>query len=303
MSSWLYEEPSGIWLPFRQADQDRLESSWALGSQLVAVNGGRWHVKLLERLLEERFTEVPARRVVRSQWFRKTSRGLEPYEEAEAEELEAVYQALLVSESREVKEVKLGERQVRLESNGWLGIDVQEAVDTKASWFSRGLKVQRGYGLVPSQPGEHEEELLSDFVGHYFILTHGLGEKLSQKRGKGLQGAADELRMSLQQGLLASKEKKVTRCEVLALEWWQSIHSEELDARLEEITLPRLPLLRDLANNAICDAIFYMQNRPKLLEIVRERLEQLVTKIRQHNPHFTGSSRLKRGEIEVELRW
>ena len=285
MSSWLYEGPSG-WLPFRQADQERLESA---EGPVVAVNGGRWQVQLQERLLEERFTEAPVRRVVRSQWFRRTSRGLEPYEEQEAEELEAVYQALLVSEST-VKEVQLGERQVRLESNGWLGIDVQEAVEGSPSWFNRGLKVQRGYGELPMQPGELEEEMLSDFVGHYFILTHGLGEKLSQKRGKGLQGAADELRLNLQQGLLASKEKKVMRCEVLALEWWQSIHSTDLDSRLEEITLPRLPLIRDLANNAICDAIFYMQNKEKLLEIVYERLEELVAKIRKYNPHFTGAS-------------
>ena len=67
------------------------------------------------------------------------------------------------------------------------------------------MQVQRGFGEVASSPREVEEELLeSAAVSHYFILTHGLGEKISQKMGPGLSGAADDLRQCLQQSLLRS---------------------------------------------------------------------------------------------------
>lgn len=41
--------------------------------------------------------------------------------------------------------------------------------------------------------------------------------------------------------------RPVVRCDVIPLEWWESLHSEDMDARLEDITLPSLGMLRDVA--------------------------------------------------------
>ena len=72
-----------------------------------------------------------------------------------------------------------------------------------------------------------------------------------------------------------------------------------MDSRLEDITLPTLGMLRDVANSALSDAIFYMQNRGKLLETVYEKLEKLVCQIRKHLGAKVSSKLEKQGLAQV----
>ena len=324
---WLYQTLDGGWLPFRKSDQLRLESlppppaSHDAGDagDAVPVHGGRWEVHRSERQVLERYGDESVRAVRRSLWYRKTETGLEPYDEVESEQVEEVYQTLKAALDTkgvigQVHTVPVGDgqRQIRLEVRGWSRqIEVQEEDGAElegspSSWFSRSsVQVQRGFGEISSQLGEPEEELLSKAVSHYFILTHGLGEKFSQKMGQGLAGAADDLRQSLFQSLLLSagysksgerwealsqvNEDRPPKCDVIPLEWWQCFHSDEMDSRLEDLTLPSLGMVREVANCALSDAIFYMQNRTKLLDLIHEKLEKLVAQIRRHNPGFTGN--------------
>ncbi|CAJ1431198.1 unnamed protein product [Effrenium voratum] len=286
MAAWFFRS-ADAWAPFRRCDQRRLEQSLeglegaAPRRAPVPVNGGRGEVDLQQRLYLDRYANVscPVRRSI---WYRKNELGIEPYEEAEDAEV--------VSGDREVRAVK-----------SWIGqIEMRESpCSSPGSWFN-DVEVHRGF-KVESQAGD-EEEFLSEEVSHFFILTHGLGEKLSRKMGGGLAHVASDLRSGMQQSLLLlagytktgtaweppEDGRPVVRCDVIPLEWWESLHSEDMDARLEDITLPSLGMLRDVANCAISDAIFYMQNRGKLLGTIHVKLEEMVARIKQYNPGFSG---------------
>ncbi|CAB0015525.1 unnamed protein product [Nesidiocoris tenuis] len=55
----------------------------------------------------------------------------------------------------------------------------------------------------------------------------------------------------------ATELGQVGRVEVLPVEWHQALHTEAIDKRLDDITLPSIPKAREFTNNTILDVLFY----------------------------------------------
>lgn len=190
-----------------------------------------------------------------------------------------------------------------------------QAQEESASLISFGsYVVKRSFGPVPIQPGESEEQALSSEVGRVFVLVHGIGEKLWSAENKGLSAQAPLFRQHVHQSqLIEAGFKKegdrwkysdgswnpfsqpehvpvVRKDEILEASWWQSVHTDELDVQLRRITLKSMPAVRQIANCAIADAMFYMQggHRETIVKAVVDSIEGALQRFRLHHPTFDG---------------
>lgn len=212
-----------------------------------------------------------------------------------------------------------GERLLRLvltaglkENAGkWVLTAKEEATSSWLSFASR-INVTRGYAKAVQIGGEAEEELLSQDVGRLFVLVHGIGEKMWREDGTGMSSKVTEFRRNLHQHQLRAagfvcnsttrswefskspdsdeKPNLPSKYEVLEASWWQSVHNEELDGRLQRITLPSIPTVRQFANGAIADALFYSQagQREQIVKTAAETIEAVISQFRRHQPKFAG---------------
>lgn len=196
----------------------------------------------------------------------------------------------------------------------WL-LTAEEKLEPSKSWYksaasllSSRLLAKRGFGEVAWQDGEAEEEALGGDVARVVILVHGIGEKLWSEEGTGLSKAAGQFRKHMHRRQLKSAgfaqeasgewvrkaaetlERPLSKEEVLETSWWQTVHNEELDDRLGRITLDSLPQLRQIANFAVADALFFMQTgkRRAILEAVAREVEITLARFMTHHPAFDG---------------
>ncbi|CAJ1383584.1 unnamed protein product [Effrenium voratum] len=255
------------WQAFGRVDQLRLEEAHR------AFDGCE-----PETEMETEFTETGEAR--RSAWFR-VCRGLEPYGPASNARL-AEAAARLQPGAQE--EVVLGMRRVRMYMN-WGKIQAEEDSEQgMSSWlgFSR-VAVQQGVGNLPAE----EEEELQQEVGQIVVVVHGIGEMLNQRWGAGMVQDLGVLRRTLQQQQL-QVAREAPKTEVLGCEWWQSIHSEEMDKRLASITLPSLAAVRDFANLSLVDGLAFTQERERIITTTAANLETAVSRFKDCHPNFRG---------------
>ncbi|CAJ1367242.1 unnamed protein product [Effrenium voratum] len=216
----------------------------------------------------------------RSAWFRVCS-GLEPYGPASNARLAAAAARLQPGAQ---EEVVLGMRRVRMYMN-WGKIQAEEDSEQgMSSWlgFSR-VAVQQGVGNLPAE----EEEELQQEVGQIVVVVHGIGEMLNQRWGAGMVQDLGVLRRTLQQQQL-QVAREAPKTEVLGCEWWQSIHSEEMDKRLASITLPSLAAVRDFANLSLVDGLAFTQERERIITTTAANLETAVSRFKDCHPNFRG---------------
>eukprot|EP00929_Paragymnodinium_shiwhaense_P066751 TRINITY_DN33530_c0_g1_i1.p1 TRINITY_DN33530_c0_g1~~TRINITY_DN33530_c0_g1_i1.p1 ORF type:complete len:662 (+),score=228.65 TRINITY_DN33530_c0_g1_i1:184-2169(+) len=187
----------------------------------------------------------------------------------------------------------------------------QESVPTD-SWLSLATtnQVKRGYGTLPAILGEVEEDLLGEEASQrIFVLVHGIGEKMWSECGSGMMQQVDTLRVNVhKQQLLAAgwtqtyrdeewvpppggaSQDSLPKDDILRASWWQIIHTEELDSQLKAITLPRVTQVREFANYAVMDAVFYMQpqRRAEIVRTVVASINGVVSRYKKHHPEFQG---------------
>jgi len=294
----------------------------------VLVEGGRCEVRLEERQLIDRYCGVPPREpraVCRSLWQFQTRDSWLPYDEATGASIETCYTNLLTRaqgltqaapDSAEVTDsvdLPATSRVVKLKltfnkQTGTWAFTAEEDAST-SSWLNFGSRVavRRGCDEIPVQEGEEEEDKLGPEVGYLFVLVHGIGEKMWREGGSGMDTKASGFRRMLhrQQLLFAgfktaaggtwefsgdASAPRVKRAEVVEASWYQSVHNDELDARLQRITLDTLGQVRQIANYAIADALYYSQSghRETILQTVAEAIEAAVARFKEHNSDFAG---------------
>eukprot|EP00928_Gymnodinium_smaydae_P012925 TRINITY_DN14721_c0_g3_i1.p1 TRINITY_DN14721_c0_g3~~TRINITY_DN14721_c0_g3_i1.p1 ORF type:complete len:1136 (+),score=206.53 TRINITY_DN14721_c0_g3_i1:179-3586(+) len=191
-------------------------------------------------------------------------------------------------------------------------LKAEETTPASGAWsfvFSAGIAVRRGYPDVPADEGELEEEALDGTrIDRLFILVHGIGERIWSSSGDSMRDKAACFRKNLHKRQLrgagftqasplapwrfpdGKQAPLVPKDEVVVVEWYHSLHTEELDERVRSITLPRIEHVRDFANHAVADAIFYMQAgyRAKVLKCATDGMNDLVARFKQHWPEFQG---------------
>eukprot|EP00927_Polykrikos_kofoidii_P025327 TRINITY_DN22779_c1_g1_i1.p1 TRINITY_DN22779_c1_g1~~TRINITY_DN22779_c1_g1_i1.p1 ORF type:complete len:803 (-),score=147.00 TRINITY_DN22779_c1_g1_i1:198-2606(-) len=177
-------------------------------------------------------------------------------------------------------------------------------------WGSNQIAVKRGHSEVCCHPHESEEDVLSSNVDRVYILVHGIGEKIWSTDGTGLAHMSNTLRLNMHQrrlrlagyaqnsrgdGWVYSSEEPepagTCKPEILEASWWEAVHTEEKDERLNRITLPSMPQIRKFTNSAICDAMVYMSNNAKrnfILATVQQSINTAFARFQAHHPAFSG---------------
>jgi len=328
--TWFWQDGDTNWIPFRRSDQQPLEKAEASSSSLVNVEGGRWQVDLKERLVTDRYGSDPPRKqgkVRRSLWFQQAA-TLIPYDEETSKAIEAAHERVwlgakeaLPKEDLEVAEslVLDSGRQVTLKlkyeqkSKSWK-LSAKERSQGGTSWmeYAQGMlgktyQLQRGFGPVDLQPGEEEEKALGDNVGNLIILVHGVGEKMWSEEGCGLAFSSVLFRQhthvkQLQSAGFVQKGSgweypgeapppSLQKDEVLEASWWETIHTDEMDKRLARISLPSMKQVRQIANFAVVDALYYMQvgRKEAIVAAVARSVEAALARFLKHHPHHSGS--------------
>jgi hypothetical protein len=64
----------------------------------------------------------------------------------------------------------------------------------------------------------------------------------------------------------AGERGQVGRVEILPVEWHRALHTEAIDQRLIDITLPSIPKAREFTNETLLDILFYTS--PVFCEVV-----------------------------------
>ncbi|CAE7248156.1 Ddhd2 [Symbiodinium necroappetens] len=328
--TWFWQDGDSNWIPFRRSDQQPLEKAEASSSSFVNVEGGRWQVDLKERLVTDRYGSDPPRKpgkVRRALWFQQAA-TLIPYDEETSKTIEAAHERVwlgakeaLPKEDLEVAEsvVLDSGRQVTLKlkyeqkSKSWK-LSAKERSQGGSSWmeYAQGMlgktyQLQRGFGPVDLQPGEEEEKALGDKVGNLIILVHGVGEKMWSEEGCGLAFSSVQFRQHthVKQLLSAGFVQKgsgweypgevpppsLQKDEVLEASWWETIHTDEMDKRLARISLPSMKQVRQIANFAVVDALYYMQvgRKEAIVAAVARSVEAALARFLKHHPHHSGS--------------
>ncbi|CAK9009326.1 unnamed protein product [Durusdinium trenchii] len=270
--------------------------------------------------------------VRRSQWFCMARQGPRPYGPTLNERLSAAHARLMEvaqggDSSPELKEtsaspssskeetVTFGRKSVRLYI-AWGKVQaVEEEADSNMRfWLGlSGPVVQRGFE-VPVD----EEELLQEKVGQIVVVVHGIGEKFAQRRWGGLVHDVGVLRRTLlhaqlklcgfvqKDGRWQEGEDPVAsgpKIEVLVSEWWQSVHSEEMDQQLSSITLPSLSAVRDFANLSLVDGLAFMQERSKVIAATSASIERTVARFKECHPQFKGQIFLLGHSLGGVISW
>ncbi|CAE7259077.1 Ddhd2 [Symbiodinium sp. CCMP2456] len=328
--TWFWQDGDSNWIPFRRSDQQPLEKAEASSSSFVNVEGGRWQVDLKERLVTDRYGSDPPRKpgkVRRALWFQQAA-TLIPYDEETSKAIEAAHERVwlgakeaLPKEDLEVAEsvVLDSGRQVTLKlkyeqkSKSWK-LSAKERSQGGSSWmeYAQGMlgktyQLQRGFGPVDLQPGEEEEKALGDKVGNLIILVHGVGEKMWSEEGCGLAFSSVQFRQhthvkQLQSAGFVQKGSgweypgevpppSLQKDEVLEASWWETIHTDEMDKRLARISLPSMKQVRQIANFAVVDALYYMQvgRKEAIVAAVARSVEAALARFLKHHPHHSGS--------------
>jgi len=174
--------------------------------------------------------------------------------------------------------------------------------------------VRRGY---PHQVADEEERDECEIpVSHVFFVMHGIGENMWSLDSvpvpsirqvccdfRALMTAqlaqlAAELPQAQREGAEGRRRAAVAsaasaaRVECLPVEWYAAVHEEEteLTARLQDITLPTIPMLRNLANDVVLDVMLYLQPsfQQKILTCVGRELERLRAAFLARHPGYAG---------------
>ncbi|BET02057.1 Sec-23 interacting protein P125 [Nesidiocoris tenuis] len=131
-------------------------------------------------------------------------------------------------------------------------------------------------------------------IDHLLLVVHGIG-KVCDLRFRSLVEVVEDFRsVSLQ--LVQSHFRRATelgqvgRVEVLPVEWHQALHTEAIDKRLDDITLPSIPKAREFTNNTILDVLFYSSPMfsEKIVQAVGFEVNRTYSLFMKRNPGFTG---------------
>ncbi|KAL1122817.1 hypothetical protein AAG570_003143 [Ranatra chinensis] len=289
---------NAMWEPFSMADSLNLEQAFTSGElnddTIVATEGGRYDVEITQRQKVAVFWEEPPNEVRRCSWFMRhsTSSRYIPYDENIASLLEDEYKnASLRNEWN--KRIELSDGEVII-LHGPSAIAHHQRSSSPDPWGNpptmqfKPRVVKRGLDEFDIPEGEPSQ------VDHLLLVVHGIG-KVCDLRFRSLVEVVDDFRaVSLQ--LIQSHFKSgcergvVGRVEVLPVEWHRALHTEAIDQRLSDITLPSIPKAREFTNETLLDILFYTSPVfcEKIVQAVGAELNRVYSLYLERNPGFKG---------------
>lgn len=299
---WFYtsgKDANVVWKPFTMSDSFALEEALTSGennNQVVATDGGRFDVNIIERTRDPVFWPGDQSVVRRCSWFFKgiDSRFV-PYEEATSDLLEEEYAASAQSGSWHKKVVLPTGETVVFHGPSimvhYLQSQILDNGEIKSSKSSeRPRIVKRGVDEFDIDDGEPEQ------VDHLMFMVHGIGAACDLKF-RTVEEVVDEFR-SISTQLIQSHyrascdQNKVGRIEVLPISWHAELHSEEtgIDEKLKAITLESIPKLRSFTNDTLLDVLFYTSPFfcQSIMNTVGDSLNRLYNLFCSRNPNFKG---------------
>lgn len=290
-----------LWTPFSMSDSLALEEAFTSSSispdTKVATDGGRYDVEILRRRRIAVYWEEEPNEVRRCSWFVKGSLDSRyvPYEENIATLLEEEYKiAMTTNEWNRQVNLPSGDGEVII-LHGPNAIAHHMRSSSPDAWGNipqvqqKPRVVKRGLDEFDISEGEPEK------IDHLLFLVHGVGQYCDMRFRPVIEVVDDFRSISLQ--LLQSHFKGATeeglanRMEVLPVSWHKALHNEDMDKKLNNITLKSIPRLRHFTNDTLLDILFYTSPVfcETIVQAVGSEINRLYTLFLSRNPQFEGS--------------
>lgn len=270
---WFYERNGGSWKLFNDLDQARLENS-PLSDGTVRVQGGRYRVDLEKRVLTSLFT-VPVEEydVRRSAWILE---GV-PLPEEDCEKL-----CIWYNQPDANSVLSLDTRKFAKSSDGSIMLMGSSLVSPSIRLVCLGS--QTDSELVPPPANGDDPDAPID---HLVICVHGIGEAMWSRKvfnREPFETACDTFR-SLISDFRRTPDSSLGRIEVLHVKWFQILSESAYAQHINDITLPTVPVLRQFANGAVSDVIFYLNEKHKrdILDHVAKRIHEIYDRFVEVN--------------------
>uniref|UniRef100_UPI00398F6F81 SEC23-interacting protein isoform X2 n=1 Tax=Pristiophorus japonicus TaxID=55135 RepID=UPI00398F6F81 len=303
---WFYcklVEDKPIWMPFSFLDTANLEEVYNSvqpdpENVIVSTDGGRYDIRLYDRMRHAVYWEEEPSEVRRCTWFYKgdlDSRFI-PYSEEFSEKLEAEYKKTVTTNQWHRRlEFSSGETIVMHNPKVIVQFQTSSVPDewgTTQDGQTRPRVVKRG---IDDDHDEIPEGELPP-VNHLVFMAHGIGP-VCDLRFRSIVECVDDFRnVSLK--LLhthfkkAVDENKITRVEFLPVHWHNALHGDAtgVDRRIKRITLPSIGRLRHFTNETLLDIFFYSSPTycQTIVDTVVAEINRLYALFLSRNPNFKG---------------
>ncbi|KAL3863613.1 hypothetical protein ACJMK2_005363 [Sinanodonta woodiana] len=303
---WCYcktVEGRPIWYPFSIVDSLKLEDAYKIGGTqdphkaIVATDGGRYDVNLVDRLRRAVYWEEEPTQVKRCSWFykRELDNRYVPYDENIADRLEDEYRQAVTSGVWHKRLEFPGGETVIMHNPNVMAHYKPSQIDEWGSQLQgeqmRPRVVKRG-----AQDFDTVEEGECSEVDHLVFVIHGIGS-VCDVRFRDLVECVDDFR-SISMNLLRShfghykNERRIGRVEFLPVHWHKALHGDAtgIDMRLKAITLKSTPKLRHFINDTLVDILFFTS--PTYCQCIADTVGNEINRIYklflERNPHFLG---------------
>ena len=275
---WFYEHKDGSWRPFNLVDQVNLESA-TTGIQSLRVQGGRFKVDLEKRIMSSVYMEPHEEYFVRrSAWLQDGT----PLPEEDCTQLCSWYDHGDVNSP-----LTLDSRKFYRSSDG----SIMLAGPTLVSPSVRIVSIGSPYSGVEVPPASGDDP--EAHIDHLVICVHGIGEAMWSRKvfnREPFEVACDTFRTLISE-FRKDVGSSLGRVEVLHVKWFQILSESEYARHMNDITLSTVPVLRQFANGAVSDVIFYLneKHRRDILDHVTRRIENIFKQFVQDNgERFSG---------------
>jgi len=309
------------WVPLRKVDCYALNEAEE-ESTTVLIDGGRATANKKEGTITSNFHRGPVRELRSAVWFirkdpnntQDKEQNLEPlWNKEDTEKIESLYQKAIEASSSFGKgidsvlsqnvELEDGSKVLVVKAGGGNTLCMKKR---PSGWLASSQDLQRGYGGYKVE-GE-ENELMLGPIKHLMFVVHGIGESMWSREDTSVFGLIEEvnrLRLAVQKRQVeewkkaCEKAKKAgdpmphmpDRIEFIPIEWYDTIHdsSSSLSKSLQAITLPTIPALRGIANEAVFDVLMYITPNfcESVLNAVTTQITTAYEKFLEVHPDFT----------------
>jgi hypothetical protein len=269
---WVYKDLDEQWQVFPQVDQTALDVALRDGSaRPIRVLGGRCDVDLKKRYMFTVYDHEPKElRLQRAVWFLEGT----PLSETDSQAISD----WVASDTSKTQPLNLGDRKFFRSSDGSILLAGQSLLSV-----ARPIVHANEAGLPLPSSGDDQSVPCS----HLIIAVHGIGESLWSKKAFSLKPF--ETNCAIMRSLLTELDGD-SRTEILNINWFHILSSSAYMKRISDITLPSIPIFRQIANEAIADAIFYLNSEHKnaIISHVAERIVHIATLFKLRNPTWNN---------------
>ena len=270
---WIYKDLDDKWQPFTDKDQNAIDKAVEHGTDnMIRLIGGRCDAYIKERYMKNVYELIP-----KETRFQKAIYFVDdmPLTEHECQAISDWYK----SDSSQTTPLLIGDRTFYINSDG----SVWQAGHGLLS-VSRPLIAAKDSGLSAPPTGTDHAEVPCT---HLLLAVHGIGESLWSRKTFSLKPF--DQNCSDMRSILCSMSES-TRTEIISINWFHILANSAYMKRIADITLPSIPIFRQIANEAVADAIFYLNkdHRDAIVSHIADRIVHTVTLFKQRNPTWNN---------------